>query len=127
MKNIFKSVWSIVAGALAGAILSISTDMILEGVGFFPSPQEGLFIWWMLLIALFYRGVYTIASGYITASLAPRNPMKHAVILGIIGVLVSILGTIANWDKSSAWYPISLILITLPCTWIGAIIKLRKA
>ena len=118
-KIVFKSVRAILAGIITGAALSIGTDKILEKAGFFPPQQPGLFLWWMLLIALLYRGVYTILSGYVTAKLAPQNPLKHAVILGIIGVVVTILGSIANWDKSAAWYPVALILITLPCTWLG--------
>ena len=122
-RSIFKSIGAILAGAITGAVLSIGTDFVLEKAGIFSTPEPGLFVWWMLSLALFYRGIYTIASGYVTATLAPNKPMRHAVILGIIGVAVTILGTIANWDKSAAWYPIALILITLPCTWLGG--KLR--
>ena len=122
-KNIFKSIGAVIAGIITGAALSIGTDFALEKTGVFPPIGKGIFIWWMLLLALIYRGIYTIASGYVTAKLAPNNPMRHAVILGIIGVVVTILGSIANWDKSAAWYPIALILITLPCTWLGGKLK----
>ena len=127
-KKKLKSIGAILAGILAGAVLSILTDYILEVAGFFPEPKQGLFIWWMLLIALMYRGIYTIVSGLITAVMAPDKPVQHAILLGIIGVVVSILGTIVNWDKSAAWYPIALILITFPCTWMGgkAYLKHRK-
>ncbi len=118
-KNIFKSIGAILAGIIVGAILSIGTDFVLETTGVFPSPGKGFFIWWMLMLALAYRGAYTVAAGYVTASLAPNQPMRHVIILGIIGVVVTILGSIANWENSSAWYPIALILITLPCTWLG--------
>jgi len=84
------------------------------------------FVWWVLLIALTYRAAYTILSGYITALLSPNKPMPHAIILGIIGVVVTILGSAANWDKSAAWYPIALILITLPCTWLGGFCKIKR-
>jgi hypothetical protein len=122
-KNIFKSIGAILGGIIAGAILSIATDFILEKTGVFPPQKSGLFIWWMLLLALIYRGIYTVFSGYVTSSWAPNKPMQHAIILGIIGVVVTILGSIANWDKSAGWYPIALILITLPCTWLGGKIQ----
>ena len=126
IKNILKSIRAIISGAAIGAVLSIGTDFVLEKSGFFPPIGQGVFIWWMLLIALFYRGIYTILSGYVTAALAPNNPMRHAVILGIIGAAVTILGSIANWDKSAAWYPIALIIITLPCTWLGGKLRVKK-
>ncbi len=118
-KNIFKSIRAILAGMVMDAVLSVGTDFVLETIGIFPSPGQGLFIWWMLMLALVYRGAYTVVAGYVTAALAPNQPMRHAIILGIIGVVVTILGSIANWEQSSAWYPIALILITLPCTWLG--------
>lgn len=124
--NILKSIGAILAGMVVGAVLSVATDFGFEKTGIFPSPDQGLFIWWMLLLALIYRGAYNILSGYITAKLAPVNPLKHAIILGIIGVVVTILGSAANWEKSAAWYPIALILITLPCTWLGGYCEVRR-
>jgi len=118
-KSIIKSIGAILAGMISGAVLSVVTDLVLEKTGIFPPPKPGLFAWWMLLLALIYRGIYTIASGYITAVLAPNKSILHAIILGIIGFVVTILGSVANWDKSTAWYPLALILITLPCTWLG--------
>ncbi|CAG0993713.1 hypothetical protein METP3_02810 [Methanosarcinales archaeon] len=125
-KNIFKSIGAILAGMVTGAVLSISTDFVLETTGIFPPPDQGFFIWWMLVLALIYRGIYTVAAGYITATLAPNQPIRHAIILGIIGVVVTVLGSITNWEKSHAWYPIALILITLPCTWLGGKLAIRR-
>jgi hypothetical protein len=77
----------------------------------------------MLLFALIYRSIYTVAGGYVTAILATNRPMRHAVILGIIGIVAGTVGTIANWDKGSHWYPIALIVLALPCTWLGGKLK----
>lgn len=118
-KNILKGFGAVLAGMLAGAILSVATDSALEAVNIFPPISTGLFVPWMLALALAYRGAYTILSGYVTARLAPDRPMRHVAILGTIGVILSTLGTIVGWDLSSHWYPISLVLITLPCVWLG--------
>lgn len=53
------------------------------------------------------------------AKLAPNNPMKHVIIIGIIGIVLSILGAIAMWDKAIPFYNIAIILISLPSAWIG--------
>jgi len=124
-RNILKSIWAIFAGMITGAVLSIGTDFILEKAGVFPLPDQVDFVWWMLLIALIYRGIYTITSGWVTAALAPNRPKYHAILLGIIGFVITLLGSIANRDKSAAWYPVALILITLPCTWFGGILYER--
>ena len=119
VNNIIKSIWAIFVGTLIGIVLTVGTDKILESTGVFPPIAGGLFVWWMLFVALVYRGIFLCVSGFIIAKMAPNKPINHVVIAGIIAVIVTILGSIANWDNSVAWYPIALIIITLPCIWIG--------
>ena len=119
MNTTLKSIGAVLAGMLVTAILSIATDSVLEGLGIFPPPAQGLFVTWMLALALFYRSVYAVAGGYVTAKLASSNPMKHVLILGLIGTALSIVGTIVGWDLSDHWYPIALVFTSLPCVWLG--------
>jgi hypothetical protein len=79
----------------------------------------------MLILAFVYRSIYTIAGGYLTAALAPEKPVRHAIILGVVGIIAGTAGAIANWDLSSHWYPIALIIGAVPCTWLGG--KLRTS
>jgi len=55
--------------------------------------------------------------------------MQHAIALGAIGILLTAAVTIATWNKGPAfgphWYPIALIVLALPCAWMGG--KLRTA
>jgi len=114
-----KSTGAVFAGMLTIVVLSTATDAVLEKLGIFPPLEKGLFIPWMLALALVYRSVYAIAGGFITAMLAPKRPMQHAIILGGIGVVISIIGVFVAWDMSPHWYPIALVLTALPCTWLG--------
>jgi len=120
-KNIFKSIGAVLAGFITGLVLSVGTDFVLESFGIFPTPDQGFFITWMIVLAIIYRSIYTVIGGYVTAALAPNQPMRHAIILGIIGIIASTLGTMATWGQglSPDWFPISLIIIALPCTWLG--------
>ena len=108
-------------------ILSIGTDAILEGLGIFPDPKNGLFITWMLALALAYRTLYTIAGGYVTAWLAPDKPAKHIMILGIIGTLAGIGGIFAGWNLSAHWYPIALAVLAYPSVWFGGRLRMGSA
>lgn len=124
--HVRKSIVAVILGFLTVGVLSIATDMILESVGVFPSqahPQ--LYASWMLLLALFYRTFFTITGGFLTAKLSPSKPIRHAVILGAIGVVFATLGAAANWDKSvgAQWYPLLLILVSIPATWLGGKIQ----
>jgi hypothetical protein len=119
MNSNLKSIGAVLAGMLVIIILSIVTDAVLERLEMFPPPTQGLFVTWMLALALFYRSLYAIAGGYVTAKLAPANPMKHVLILGLIGTAASIAGVIVGWDLSDHWYPIALVITSLPCVWLG--------
>ena len=123
-KNTLKSIGAIIAGFVTVFVFSAGTDFVLESLGVFPPPDQGFFVPWMLVLALVYRMIYTVAGGYVTARLAPDRPMRHAVILGLIGIAAATLGTIVGWNLSAHWYPIALVITALPCTWLGG--KLRK-
>ncbi|SRR5258706_6748815 len=127
-KETFKSIGAILAGFITVFILSVVTDLILEKLGIFPpQTQPESYTWWMLLIALVYRSIYSVAGFYLAARLAPNRPMRHAIILGVIGTLFATLGAIANWNLSANWYPVLLVLVTLPCAWLGGrLVEMKK-
>ena len=124
-KNTLKSIWAVFAGFVTVAILSVGTDSVLEKLGIFTAPDQGLFITWMLVLALIYRCVYTVAGGYVTAWLAPDRPMRHTIILGIVGIVAATIGVVVGWNLSQHWYPISLVITALPCTWLGGKLKTK--
>ena len=72
-------------------------------------------------LALSYRIVYTLLGGFITARLAPHTPMRHVMILAIIGLVAGMAGAAAAMTGNFGpnWYPIALALTAYPCTWFG--------
>ena len=66
-----------------------------------------------------------------TARLAPYGPMGHAVVLGAVGMLLSIVGAAATWNRGPEfgpkWYPIALIITALPSAWLGGWLRRRRA
>jgi hypothetical protein len=47
--------------------------------------------------------------------------MNHALILGVVGVVLAIAGIVATWNLGLGprWYPISLAVLALPQCWVG--------
>ncbi len=84
----------------------------------------------LFLVATAYRTIYGVLAGYIAARLAPDRPMQHALALGVIGVLASLGGTIATWNRGPEfgpkWYPITLIVLAIPCAWLGGALHRRR-
>lgn len=127
MKNILKSIGACFAGVLVGGILSLVTDQILEHTGVLPYNN----LWVSpLLILLFiaYRTVYNVIGSYIVARLAPSRPMRHAIIVGVLGTVVSIIGAIVNskMNLGPEWYCWALVVLSLPSAWLGGKLFLNK-
>ena len=60
------------------------------------------------------------------ARLAPNKPMKHAMILGIIELGLTIFGTVIMWHLPPRWYPITLDILTLPAALLGGFLETKK-
>lgn len=121
-----QSIGAVLAGVLAGAIPALVTDMAMSAIGVLPhlgQPAGNA----PLLLATTYRTVYGVAGAYITARLAPNRPMGHALVLGVLGFVVSIVGAVATWNRQPSlgphWYPVALVLLAIPTAWVGG--KLR--
>lgn len=118
-KETLKSIGAVIAGFALLVILSMITDIILEKTGVMKTDPFVENPVWLIVIIVLYRTIFNILGCYLTARLAPNKPLKHAIILGMIGVVLTIVGLIAMWDISPRWYPISLIVLTLPAAWVG--------
>ena len=120
----WRSVGAIVAGFVAVFVLSLGTDQVLHALSVYPpwgEPMAGA----LFMVATGYRIVYTILGGYITARLAPHAPVRHALILGLVGLVPGVAGVmvaIAKPELGPLWYPIALAVSGLPCTWLGGVL-----
>ncbi len=117
-KTTAKSIGAVLAGFIFIVITHTATDAILEGGGVLP--KGNLFVGTgLILIVLGYRAVFSLIGCYLTAKLAPHHPMKHALILGLIGLVLSSVGAIVAADLGPAWYAWTLAAIALPIAWLG--------
>jgi hypothetical protein len=118
--NTLKSIGAVLAGLVFIGVTHSVIDAILESVGILP--KGNLYVSTsLILFVVFYRAVFSLLGCYLTAKLAPQNPMKHALILGGIGTLLSATGAIVTADMNlgPAWYAWTLVAIALPVAWLG--------
>jgi hypothetical protein len=127
-RRIGRSVAAVIAGIVTGVVLSIGSDLAMHALGFLPPLGERATDG-SLAVATIYRTIYGVLGAYVTARLAPYRPMLHAMVLGSLGLLVTIAGAAATWDKGPAfgphWYPVFLIVLALPGAWAGG--RIRKS
>lgn len=125
-KNLRRSFVALITGFLAVVILSLATDAAMHATHIFPpigrQMSDALFA-----LALAYRTIYGILGGYLVARIAPERPMRHALLSGLIGFVLSTAGAVATWEAGPEfgphWYPVALALSALPTAWLGAKIR----
>src|SRR5258708_5353265 len=121
-RRILQSIGAVFAGLVAVFVLSVGTDVVLHATGIYPPWFKPMStpLW---ILATAYRVVYGIVGGYITARLAPNRPIGHALVLGLVGLALSIAGAASTWNQGPEfgprWYPLALVAMALPCAWLG--------
>ena len=115
-----KSLWAIVAGVLVVIVVTTLIDVALHAADVFP-PMDQPIDDGQSLLATFYRVVVGIAGAWVTARLAPDKPLKHALILGLVGTILALVGVAATWNLGLGprWYPIALVVLAVPQSWAG--------
>jgi len=122
--RLWRSTGAVLLGFFAVVVLSLGTDQVLHVMEVYPPWGQPMHEPGLNLLALAYRSAYTIAGGYLAAKLAPHAPMRHVLVLGIIGLVLGTVGAIATipMDLGPAWYPIALAVTGLPLTWLGGVL-----
>jgi hypothetical protein len=115
-----RSIWALVAGVLFIVIVTTLVDIVLHATGVFP-PMDQPIGNRLAVLATAYRVVISIAGAWVTARLAPAQPMKHALALGYVGVVLGLIGVIATWNLALGprWYAIGLAVLAIPQCWAG--------
>ena len=129
-RRLLRSTAAVFWGFFAVVVLSLGTDQVLHVLEVYPPWGEPMYEPGLNLLALAYRTVYAVVGSYIAARFAPHAPMRHALALGAVGLVLSSAGAIttSGMDLGPNWYPIALVLTALPCAWLGGVLhRARQA
>jgi hypothetical protein len=118
-----RSIIAVVTGFLFIGALSVGATFLLKIAmpGALTERTESVPV---LLLVTAYVAVFAVAGCYLAALLAGRNPMRHALVLGALGLVFNIIGTIDRWDTAPAWFHIISLLLVMPYAWLGG--RLRE-
>lgn len=125
-RRVLRSIGAVAAGLVAIFAITTVTDIVMHATGVFPPagapPMSGA----LFLLAFAYRFVFDVAGCLLTARLAPARPMRHALVLGAIGLVLSSAGAAAMWNVGTHWYPLALAASAMPCAWLGGRLHGRR-
>ena len=115
-----KSSWAVGVGVLVIVAVTTLVDIVLHTAGVFPPMNQPIGDA-LAVVATSYRIPISIYGAWLTARLAPDKPMKHAMILGFVGVVLGVVGVATTWNLGLGprWYPILLTLLAIPQCWAG--------
>lgn len=121
----WRSIVAVIAGSVTWMLTALGTDAVLMSL--FPhwykdgGRVESVPV---LLFAISYSLLFSILGGYVTALVAGRSEIKHALILGLLQLLMGIMATIKFWDTAPAWYHIVFLSLLIPANLLGGQIRL---
>lgn len=122
-----RSIAAVVAGFLSIMVLSLGADRVVRAVH--PTAFDatgGTAAVPLLVLSVVYVGVFAIAGCWLTARLAPHHPMRHALILGALGLAFSLVGTTIAWDRAPVWYHVLQLALVMPYAWLGGWLGERR-
>lgn len=99
-KHTLKAIGAVVVGVVFIIVVTTLVNILLHAAGAFPlrgkPPTDA-----HALLAGSSRLVIGIAGAYLTALLAPDRSLRHAIILGFVGVILGLAGVVGT----SGWGP----------------------
>jgi len=122
----------VVAGYLITALLTAATIGVLAAL--FPASYVATNVAWVVFNVL-YGCAFAVLGGYVTARLAPRRPLAHALALGLIMAVLAALTAMTTTAapaspetaNSPAWYYPVLAITVLPSVALGGWLEARRA
>jgi hypothetical protein len=101
-----RSILAVIAGIVTLTVLSFGIEAIVGG-----ENKVVMSAYTLLSIA---------AGGFVTAWIAARSPMLHAIIMGAIQALMTFYVMFEMRDSLPAWGWALSIGLTIPAAWCGA-------
>jgi hypothetical protein len=118
-RRLMRSAGALLLGFVVVVVLSIGTDQLMRVAGLFPPLDQPMHDSGLLTLAFAYRGVYVIFGSYLVARFAPYAPMQHALVSGLIGLVLRIAG---DRHGTSARTGIHRNRANRSAAWLGAVL-----
>jgi hypothetical protein len=120
-----RSIWAVVAGFLFIGVFATAAGKIMQAMSPYAFNSAGATNSVAILVLMtVIVGVFGVVGCYITARLAPSAPMKHALILGLLGLIIHGVSMAMSWGAWPAWFQILNFLLVMPYAWYGG--RLRE-
>jgi hypothetical protein len=126
MPRLARSITAVAIGFFLIGALAFGTDYALVASGIYPPVTQFISDPALLGGMALYVAVFAIGGCWLTAYLAPDRPMRHALILGALGLLLNLgMFQLAN-ARTPMWYNLLGLALVMPYAWIGGRLRERQ-
>jgi hypothetical protein len=117
------------AAVLAGIIVLILLSFLIErtvGTALMQALDlEKADVAMRLFVVLQTLGCM-VAAGYVCAWIAPRAKAKHAIVMGVIQLLLTVYAMVALPSYGPLWITVVGIVLLVPAAWLGGWLRERR-
>jgi len=114
---------SIIA-VIAGSVIWMVTALGMDGVLMSLMPT-----WFgangkvesvpLMLFMMSYSLLFSVLGGFVTASIARRKEIQHALALGVLQLAMGIIATVQFYDTAPLWYHVMFLMLLVPANIFG--------
>jgi hypothetical protein len=79
------------------------------------------------LVTLLYTSLCVAAGGYVTAWIARRAPVQHAIITGVVEVVLTVVAMLHFRGMAPLRNWIATLILTIPVAWLGGALRAKHA
>jgi hypothetical protein len=121
-----RSILALLAGFIAEPLLVIAADWVYGRIHPGAFTPGGLVVGAAAVTVLIYVQIINAISGYITGRIAPRKPVLHAFILGVVGFILCVIVSTRMWNLQPHWYLLGGVILAIPITTLGGYLARRQ-
>ena len=122
-----RTILAVLAGAVVWAVLWVGGTQAAQaalpsvlGVGQ-PVTDTGA-----LVGLIVYSVVLSTLAGYVTATIAARDPMRAVWALAVLQLVLGIGFEASAWNLTPVWYHIVFLALIIPATMYGGRLRVRR-
>ena len=118
-----RGILAVVAGYIVMAIGVVTvTGAVAVLFPTWSSPENAAYVIFNLGFSL----VFALAGGYVTAVVAKRAPLRHAIALAALAFILAIISMVVETGPQPRWYQLSLVIIMPPAMVLGGYLRARQ-